>query len=125
MQNCLPFLCALLALAIEGCGNSGQLPDLPPLPTNPPIQAVGAGTPGEIYVTNSVPVTPGSRVEIIDQSGPKLLVSNALVGNVRWKVDGPFMSPSYPARGFVAVALTKNQWEAVQLAQDISVRPSK
>jgi hypothetical protein len=77
------------------------------------VQPIGKVIRGQIYVENSDPVNPTAPIDIIDGSSSPLqvLVSGVTVEEVRWKVNGPFMSPKYPAAGFITVTLAENQWK--------------
>lgn len=79
----------------------------------------------EILVQDSEPVLPGSMVDLMDSSvsPKKLILENMPVFYVRWRTDGPFSIPKYPASGFITLALTKEQVETVRAADAISVRP--
>ena len=112
--------------ASEGSSSQVAAPaELPTIPSNPSINPSGATSAGEVYVSNSVPVTPGTSVAIISSGPPRqLLVSNAKVTSVRWKVPGPFQSPKYPASEFVGFSLASNQWQAIQDAGDVTIQPN-
>jgi hypothetical protein len=125
-------LIAMAAVVLIACGKqeppSGLAPSAPvqsppPLPVNAPIVAGGATSTAEIYVTDSVPVLPGTLVAIIDASGPTLLVARAAPFNVRWKLRGPFSAPSFPAEGFVAFSLSASEWQAIQKADSLRIQP--
>jgi hypothetical protein len=125
-------LIAIAAVVLIACGKQGPPPDSapsasvqppPPLPANAPIVPGGATSTAEIYVTDSVPVLPGTFVAIIDASGPTLLVARAAPFNVRWKLSGPFSAPSFPAQGFVAFSLSASEWQAIQKADSLRIQP--
>ncbi len=80
---------------------------------------------GELFVVNSVPVLPGTLVDIISVEENRVLLPEVEVTRVRWKVSEPFQSPQYAASGFVVVTLHERQWMAIGGVGDISVRPSK
>jgi len=90
------------------------------------VSASGKATTGQLYVDNSEPVNPGAKVDLIDSnsSPPQVIVSDAIVQSVRWRVNGPFQAPKYPASGFVNLKLTENQWNALK-NKDIIIKPSK
>lgn len=116
---------ATAAALVTACGKPHVSENqAPALPTNAPIAAAGSPSLAEIYVTNSVPVMPGTPVAIVDAAGPRLLVARAVPVNVRWKVSGPFSSPSYPAAGFVAFSLTASEWQAIQKVESLRIQPA-
>lgn len=80
------------------------------------VEPIGKTVQREIFVDNSEPIGPFTKINLIDnsQSTPRVIVSNAIAQEVRWKVKGPFMAPKYPASGFVRLSLAKNQWEALK-----------
>jgi hypothetical protein len=130
---CHPLLIAIAAVVLVACGKQQSPSDVAPsasvqtppaLPANPPIVAGGATSTAEIYVTDSVPVLPGTLVAIVDVSGPTLLVARAAPLNVRWKLGGPFSAPSFPAEGFVAFSLSANEWQAIQKADSLRIQPA-
>src|SRR5262245_29797716 len=130
MTACIRCLVIALTTAIVGaCGGSdlsaeSPVQSVPPLPTNPPVVPEGQISTAEIYVTDSVPVIPGTPVAIVDALGPTLLVARALPINVRWKVSGPFSAPSFPASGFVAFSLTASEWQAIQNVESLRIQPA-
>jgi hypothetical protein len=90
------------------------------------VQPEGEVIKREFYVENSEPVLPGTKVCLIDgKSSPlQVIVSDATVQNVRWKIKGPFTIPKYPASGFVTITLSENQWKALE-DKDIIIKKSK
>jgi hypothetical protein len=88
---------------------------------------LGTYSTGEIYVENSVPVPPGTKIDIIseDSNCPAVVVRGVTVEYVRWKVPGPFRQPAYPASGFVGVSLAENQWEFMKKTSDLFVKPTE
>jgi hypothetical protein len=136
MKFAIAFLIVLMC--IVGCGKSGvsrpqtdnnvgaddAVSSPPAIPANAPIIPNGNVTVRELYVTNSVPVLPGSPVAIVDSSSPTLLVAKVVPSNVRWKVPAPFVAPKYPASGFVTFSLSKSEWDAIRAASNVSIQPS-
>ena len=123
---------ALAWILVSGCSRDSvdSLPTtekrLPPaIPVNEPVASGGDAVTGELYVIDSVPVDPPTSVSIIALDGPRLLVSEAVPSNVRWKVNGPFQSPTYPASGFVIFTLSQDEWKAIQDAGDVAILPDE
>ena len=79
----------------------------------------------KLDVVNSVPVLPGTLVDIISVEENRVLLSKVRVTDVQWEVPEPFQPPQYPVSGFVVVSLHELQWMAITEAGDISVRPSE
>jgi len=81
--------------------------------------------PGDLFVVNSVPVQPGTLVDVISVKENRVLFLEVEVTRVRWDVPEPNQSPQFPASGFVVVTLRDRQWMAITEAGDISVRLSE
>jgi hypothetical protein len=75
----------------------------------------------EIYVADSDLVMPGAHVKVVarDKDG-KVLIDDALVLNVRWKV-----SIANPQEGFVTVALSESEAAAIKDAGDLAIKAKK
>ena len=126
-------------LLAAGCGDGGSSePDgaaagaSPPVDVPPPasydsvVASQGPLSKRQLYVTNSVPVYPGSRVDVIaEDDPPRALIVGAQIVNVRWKMDSLLSLPAYPAEGFVTLLVADNQWEALPRGGSFSIRPSK
>lgn len=122
---------ALLAAVLTGKGRQ-KVPDntettyaLPSAAYDSPVAATGPSSVAQLFVVESEPVMPGTRVDVIDETEPKrALVVGAIAGNVRWKTAGAFGRPEYPASGFVSMRLTESQWAAIREARNVSIRRS-
>lgn len=107
-------------LFIVSCGKSETKKpsaiQLPKINYEQVVLASGKIKKGQIYVKNSVPVIPGTKVDLIDwnSSPKKAIVRNVPLISVKWKVPGPFQTPKYPASGFVELTLSENQWKAIK-----------
>lgn len=72
----------------------------------------------ELYVSNSDLVMPGAHAKVVAQKlGNKVLVADAQVLNVRWKV-----SATNAHEGFITMALSQAEAAAVKDAQDLAVK---
>ena len=92
---------------------------------NTPLATGGGMLSGDLFVVKSVPVLPGTLVDIIAVEGNRVLHSEVKVTHARWKVPEPFQSPQYSASGFVVVTLHESEWAEITEAGEISVQPSK
>jgi hypothetical protein len=113
-----------LAVVAVGCGRveTASAP-LAPIPTNAAVPPEGPTSVKEVYVTDSVPIAPGTPIAIVDTTTNSLLVNRVVPSNVRWKADSPFSTIAYPAKGFVTMSLSTSQWSALERAQSLAVRP--
>ena len=124
MQSFKKCIVITLTVLAVGCGRvETASPPLAPVPTNAPIPPDGPISVKEMYVTDSVPVAPGTPIAIVNTTTNSLLVSGVVPTYVRWKAVSPFSTIAYPAKGFVTVALSTSQWSAVERAQSLAVRP--
>ena len=113
-----------ISIIISGCGKKDQSSaQYPHIVYDSVVPPVGQLQVAQLFIKNSVPVMPGSRVDIVMGDDPaRALVSNVVVQAARWKLKGIGL-PKYPSDGFVTLSLTKNQWESFKSKQDLRLFP--
>ena len=104
---------------------SREIESAPQTPLNAQLSPIESIQLIELSVVNSVPVQPGTLVDIISVEENRILLSKVKVTEVQWEVSGPVQSPQDRASGFVVVSLYELQWMEISDAGDILVRPSK
>ena len=125
-------LLVLFFYILTGCGeenteSKSEKIESPSISYDYVVSPSGSYSSAQIYVQKSVPVSPGTKVDIINEdfTPPRAIIQGVMVTYVKWKVPGPFRAPKYPASGFVTVSLSDNQGKAIKEAQLLSIRPGK
>lgn len=113
------FAFAIIAATGTGFGNAQDM-QRPKVTYDSVVEPSGPPKTAQLRVTNSDPVVPGSRVDIVTGNAPAhALVADVVVDAARWKTNDPSKMPNYPAEGFVTLTLSQHQWDSFLYKRDL------